>query len=440
MIEPRPSLRPRLTLALLTLVYVVNFVDRQLVGILGQPMKAELGLSDTQLGLLGGVAFALFYTVLGLPIARLAERRSRVGIVAISLAAWSAMTALCGMAAGFPHLLLARIGVGVGEAGCAPPSQSLVADLYPPEQRATALSILSLGIPAGMLLGAVAGGWVAQTLGWRTAFVALGLPGIVLAGVIARVLKEPPRGTFDPPATSTGFGTVLRTLLARPAFLHMAAGASLASFAGYGLTSFAVPLLVRRFDLPLANAATGYGLVAGVGIGIGIGAGGWIGDRIGGRVKGGPGLVALIGVLVAASLFQIALAQTAPLAFAAFALLPLIGAHLYFGPTYGVTVNSVGPRERATAVAILLMAMNAIGLGLGPLAVGALSDHLARAAAPELVAICRAAPTTKLCLAQSGYALTRALRFDLLVYLWAALHFWLAARALARDQPQSSVR
>lgn len=419
------TIRPRLTLALLTIVYVVNFVDRQLVGILGQPMKAELGLSDTQLGLLGGVAFALFYTALGLPIARLAERRSRVGIIAISLAAWSAMTALCGMASGFTQLLVARMGVGIGEAGCAPPSQSLVADLYPPERRATALSLLSLGIPAGMLIGAVAGGWIAQTLGWRTAFIALGLPGILLSGVVMLLLREPPRPPLAQPGEAR-FAAVALTLLRRPAFLHMAAGASLASFAGYGLTSFAVPLAVRRFDLPLATAAGGYGVVAGIGIGLGIGLGGWLADRIG-RPQA-PGLVAAGGMILAAILFQLALAQPSALALALAGFLPLVGAHLYFGPTYGVTANSVGPRERATAVAILLMAMNAIGLGLGPLAVGKLSDHFALAAAPILCA------ATTPCPAASAEGLVQALKLDVLVYLWAALHFVLAARASIRSR------
>lgn len=441
MTASRSVTRPGMTLAILTFVYVVNFVDRQLIGIVGQPMKAELGLSDTQLGLLGGVAFALFYTVLGLPIARVGERRSRVGIVAISLAVWSGMTALCGMAAGFPHLLLARIGVGIGEAGCAPPSQSLVADLYPADRRATALSLLSLGIPAGMLLGAVGGGWTAQTLGWRAAFIGLGLPGIALAAMIFLAVREPARGAFDSPSPSAAsFGQVLRALLARPAFVHMAAGASLASFAGYGLTSFAVPLIVRRYDLPLGLAATGYGLVAGAGIGLGIGLGGWAADRLRVRSSASPGLVAMAGVLVAALLFQLALVQSTPAMLGLTAIVPLIGAHLYFGPTYGVTANSVGPRERATAAAILLMAMNAIGLGLGPLAVGMVSDHFARTAAPALFEICRATPGAEPCLAQSAYGLTKALRLDLLVYLWAALHFWLAARALDRGQPQSSAR
>lgn len=419
----RPSARAW-PLALLTLVYVANFVDRQLIGILGQPIKVELGLSDTQLGLLGGLAFALFYTTLGIPIARLAERRSRVAVIAASLAVWSGATALCGVARGFPELLLARLGVGIGEAGYAPAAQSLIADLHAPERRATALSIFSLGIPIGMLVGAIAGGWLAQSLGWRAAFVALGLPGMILAAIVAITLREPARGRHDageradlaPPLR-----TVMTQLARAPGFLHMAAGASIASFAGYGLTSFAVPLLVRSYDLPLRTAATGYGLVAGLAIGCGIGAGGWVADRLAYARPSAPGLVAAGGVMVAGVAFPIVLMAGGPLLFAVAAFVPLAAAHLYFGPVYGVTANSVGPGARATAVAVLLMAMNAIGLGLGPLAVGALSDLLAQGIGGEHAA---------------ALGLRNALRIDALLYLWAAVHFMLAARALGRSAPE----
>jgi len=406
--------RGRLALWLLTLVYVVNFVDRQLVGIVGQAMKAELGLSDKQLGMLGGVAFALFYTVLGVPIARLAERRSRIGIVAASLAIWSAMTALCGFARGFPELFLARVGVGIGEAGCAAPSQSLIADSTAPDRRATALAIFSLGVPIGMLIGAVAGGWIAQTLGWRVAFWALGAPGILLALIVRLFIPEPPRAALV--ETPPSLAEVARQLVRTPSFVHMALGASLASFAGYGLTNFAVPLMVRTYHLPLAIAATGFGIVVGLGVGIGIGSGGFLSDLFGRSDKGAPGLVAAFGTLIAALFFQVALAQGDAAMLALSAFVPLAGAHLYFGPTYGVTVNAVGPRSRATAIALLLLLMNAIGLGLGPLFVGWLSDHFAAA--------CGAA---KDC---SARGLTNALRVDVLVYLWATLHFALAARAL----------
>lgn len=419
--------RPNYALALLTLIYVFNFVDRQLIGILAQPIKQELGLSDATLGLLSGLAFAIFYTTLGVPVARIAERRSRIGVIAVAIAVWSAMTALGGLARTLPLLVLARLGVGLGEAGYAPTAQSLIADLYPANRRATALSIFSLGIPAGMLVGAIAGGWLAQTLGWRIAFVALGLPGLLLAIIVAVTLREPGRGRHDPGAETVPapFAATLATLLRAPGFAHMAAGASIASVAGYGVTSFAVSLLIRHFHLPLAQAATGFGLVAGLSIGIGIGSGGWLADRL-----RAPGQVAAAGALIAAILFPVALSLDDPILFGVAAFIPLAGAHLYFGPTYGVTANSVGPAARATAVAILLMAMNAIGLGIGPFAVGLLSDLYTALAAPQLTQICQTNPSLAACVTASGEGLRRALIIDVILYFWAAGHFLLAARAL----------
>ena len=424
--------RSRWPIALLTIIYVLNFVDRQLVGILGQPMKAELGLTDRQLGLLSGVAFALFYTTLGLPIARIAERKSRVGVIAVSLGLWSAMTALCGMARSVPQLVLVRLGVGLGEAGFAPTAQSLIADLVRPERRATALSLFSLGIPAGMLIGAVAGGWLAQSLGWRMAFVWLGLPGIALAILLALTLREPPRSA--PTAAHPALIDVARTLWRAPGFAHVAAGASIASFAGYGLTSFAVPLLMRRYGLPIGDAASGFGLVAGVSIGLGIGSGGWLADRRASAGRGG--LVAATGALVAGLIFPLVLEAGDPRLLAVSAIAPLAGAHLYFGPTFALTINSVDARSRATAVAILLMAMNAIGLGLGPLTVGALSDAFTQAILPSYSPACH----SRACTIASAHGLTSALRVDVLLYFWAALHSLLAARAVRRAQPQSTAR
>lgn len=416
----------RWPLVLLTFVYILNFVDRQLVGILGQPMKVELGLSDRQLGLLSGVAFALFYTTLGLPVARVAERKNRVSVIAISFALWSAMTALCGVARTVPQFALARLGVGIGEAGFAPTAQSLIADLLPPERRATALSLFSLGIPAGMLIGAVAGGWLAQSLGWRMAFLCLGVPGVGLAALLALVMREP--RTAAAPVEHPSLTQVALSLWHAPGFVHMAAGASISSFAGYGLTSFAVPLLMRSYGLPLGEAATGFGMVAGVSIGIGIGSGGWLADRQ--RRDGGAGRIAAAGALIAALLFPLTLSFSDPRLLALAAVMPLAGAHLYFGPTYGVTVNSVGPKARATAIAILLMAMNAVGLGLGPLVVGMLSDGFAAAALPSYVPTCHSAA----CQAASAQGLVKALRVDMLLYFWAALHFLFAGRAMRRIQ------
>ena len=409
---------PARALLVLTFAYVLNFVDRQLIGILGQPIKAELHLSDTGLGLLGGFAFAIFYSVLGLPIARLAERRNRVTIIAVSIGLWSAMTALCGFALGFATLLVARIGVGIGEAGSAAPSQALIADLVPRERRATALALFSLGVPIGMMASAIGGGWIAATLGWRAAFIALGVPGILLAAVLPLLIGDVARENKAP--TPPPFATVLGLLVRDRAFLHMAAGATLASFAGYGLTTFAVPLMMRE-GAGLRAAATGFGLVVGLALTIGMAGGGWLSDRLSKRDPGAPGRISSLGATFAGILFLVALRQHDPVRTAALAFVPFVLAHLYFGPTYAVTVNAVPPEARATAIAVLLLAINAIGLGLGPLVVGMASDHFAHHHG-------------------STKGLKIALRLDMIAYFWAGAHFLAAAKSLRAQRRQSSAR
>ncbi|MBE7217903.1 MAG: MFS transporter, partial [Caulobacteraceae bacterium] len=284
-------------MGLLLLLYTSNFIDRQVLTVLQQPIKEELKLTDGQLGLLQGFAFAIFYSILGIPIARLAERRSRKTIIAVSVLVWSAMTALCGTAANFATLFLFRVGVGVGEAGSSPPAHSMIADYYPPRKRATALSVYSLGIPLGSLLGAVLGGLVAQRYGWRSAFFVVGLPGVVLAILAQFTLREPPRGHSetveaaerdpagdalqDVGAQAPSLGAVLRRLLSKRSFLHLAAGATLASFAGYGVNAFAAPYYIRTFGLSLAQVGLLFGVIAGVGAGVGVLAGGAISDAAG---------------------------------------------------------------------------------------------------------------------------------------------------------------
>ena len=227
-------------LGVLFLGYVVNFIDRSILAILLEPIKVELLLTDSQLGMLGGLAFALFYTTLGIPIAAMADRRSRVKILAIAMVIWSAMTAVCGLAQGFAMLLLARIGVGVGEAGASPPSHSLISDYFPVETRATALSIYALGIPFGSMVGNFVGGWGAEALGWRQTFILVGLPGIFVALLIWFTLREPPRGMADVKTTkpdnspAPDVAQVLKLLWARVSFRHLSFAAGLHAFVGYG--------------------------------------------------------------------------------------------------------------------------------------------------------------------------------------------------------------
>ena len=262
---------PRYVLGLLFVAFVFNFIDRQILSILLEPIKKDLGVSDTAMGFLTGIAFALFYTFAGIPIARLADRRTRRTIIALGLAAWSAMTAASGIVRTFAELALARIGVGVGEAACSPPAHSLLADYFPPERRATALAIYSMGIYVGILFGFLIGGYMSQYFGWRQAFLVVGLPGLVLAVLVRFTVREPPRMHFA--AVPIPTGTAIRMLWDMRTFRHMAFGAALHSFAGYGIAAWAPAFLARVHHLGPAESGLWLGLISGVGGGIGATAG-----------------------------------------------------------------------------------------------------------------------------------------------------------------------
>jgi predicted MFS family arabinose efflux permease len=270
-------------LAMLVLVYTFNFIDRQIVGILAVPIKADLGLSDTQLGLMGGLAFALFYTLLGIPIAMLADRGNRTAIISVALVVWSAMTAACGLAQNFWQLFLARLGVGVGEAGGVAPSYSLVSDYFPPHQRARALGVYSFGVPIGSALGIVFGGVIASLVDWRMAFIIVGLAGVLLAPLFKAVVREPPRGRFDAAGhgAPASIGEVVRVLLSRPSFWGLSFGASASSMMGYGLFFWLPSFLVRSYGLSLLDASLYFGAILLVGGVAGIWLGGSLADRFG---------------------------------------------------------------------------------------------------------------------------------------------------------------
>jgi predicted MFS family arabinose efflux permease len=270
-------------LGMLVVVYVFNFLDRQIVTILAEPIKNDLGLNDTQIGLMTGLAFALFYTILGIPLARLADRANRVNIISIALVIWSGMTALCGMAQNFAQILAARIGVG--EAGCSPPAHSLIADYFPPDKRASALSIYALGIPVGSILGLLAGGWIAELYGWRMAFFLVGIPGIVLAALVKLTVLEPLRGMSDAnqagtPAEQPALGETLGTILRNKTIVHIAMGGAMTSFVGYGLGQWLPAHFMRLHDMGIAETATYFGLVLGVASAIGTVLGGTLADRL----------------------------------------------------------------------------------------------------------------------------------------------------------------
>jgi len=367
-------------LFILVLVYTFNFIDRQIIGILAVPIKADLGLTDTELGLMGGLAFALFYTGLGIPIAMLADRFSRTWIMTAALAIWSAMTAMSGLATNFWQLFAARLGVGVGEAGGVAPAYSLIADFFPPDQRARALSIYSFGIPIGSAIGIVFGGVIASMLDWRIAFFIVGLAGIVLAPIFRLTIKEPLRGGFDrqrEDTTPPGIKTILRTLSQKPSFWLVSLGASCSSMMGYGLFFWLPSFFVRSFEMTLLNASLYYGAVLLVGGVAGIWAGGWLGDRFGQMRQSRYITIPAIAFILTVPFYIVAILSESMLVTFSVLLVPTALGLVWLGPVISVIQHLVPPNMRATASAIFLFINNLIGIGLGTLAIGWLSDTLA---------------------------------------------------------------
>jgi len=389
----------RLVLALLVTAYTFNFIDRTIIATIGQAIKLDLKISDTQLGLLGGLYFALLYTLLGIPIARFAERFSRVNIISGAIVIWSAFTALCGVATSFLMLGAFRFGVGVGEAGLSPPSHSLISDYFEPKRRASALSIYSFGIPLGTMLGAILGGYLAQNFSWRIAFMIVGVPGVLVALAIKLLVKEPPRGhsepeaapttadavTFvepaKPPATIRGelseIWAVMKILFAKWPVVNIVLGVTLASFAGYGAGQFIPPYFIRTFHLNYAQVGLLTGLAGGFSSGLGTLVGGFLSDKMSKLSARWYALIPAIGLAVATPLYMsIYLAPSWQIATVLF-LIPGVFAYTYLGPTFGVVQNMVDTRRRATATAILFFFLNLIALGGGPPFIGWVIDHFA---------------------------------------------------------------
>ncbi len=366
-------------LGVLVVVYVFNFIDRQILAILAPAIRDELLLSDTQIGALSGVAFGIFYATLGIPIARLADRYSRVSIISICLSIWSLMTAFSGLATNFIQLLIARIGVGIGEAGGSPPSHSLLADYFAPGKRATALGIYALGIPVGILFGNLAGGWIGEIFGWRQAFFLVGIPGIILAIILKLTVKEPPRGYSEekPADTSTvPFRTVLKTMWGYKSFKYISLGAGTQAFVGYGAIAWMPSFLVRAHDLSIGEVGTALGLIIGFFGGIGTLLSGVIGDKLGAKNVKYYMLVPAYGFLIAvpagAAVF---LVDELYLVLAIYTI-PVFLINLYTGPTFAMTQSLAPLAMRAAASALLLFIINIIGLVFGPTTVGIISDLL----------------------------------------------------------------
>ena len=387
-----------LVLSLLLAAYTFNFIDRTIISTIGSAIKVDLQISDTQLGLLGGLYFALLYTILGIPLARFAERFSRTWIITGSLVVWSGFTALCGTAGNFATLAALRFGVGVGEAGLSPSAHSLISDFYEPKKRASALSIYSLGIPLGTMFGAVMGGILAQYLSWRVAFVAVGLPGILLAVLFRWLVKEPKRGAADPvievgfqpedhapPVAKKGFanemrefGAVTKTLFGVWPVFHMMMGITITSFGGYGVNGFVPPFFVREFGMGLAQAGVTFGLISGLANGLGTVLGGFLTDRLGKRTPAWYALVPAIGIVIATPIYICAFLQPTWQMVSLLMVVAGVLTYTYLAPTFAVIQNSFDVNRRATAVAVLFFVLNLIALGGGPPFVGWAIDTLAQ--------------------------------------------------------------
>lgn len=407
-------------LVVLTLVYAVNFIDRQLLAILQESIKADLDLSDGQLGLLAGFAFALFYVSAGIPIARWADYTNRRNIVAGAVGLWSLMTALSGFVQNYTQLLLARIGVGVGEAGGSPPSHSIISDIFPPEKRASALGFYSTGVNIGILFGFLLGGWLNEFFGWRVAFMVVGVPGILLAVAVRMTVAEPVRGLTESALShndSAPFGQVLALLWQRRTFRHMAFGAALNAFAGYASASWTASFMIRSYDMSTGELGTWLAIITGAFGAIGVFIGGIVADRLGARdarwYTWVPAFAGLISVPFIAAVYN------HPYLALGLSVVPGLLHNVYLGSTIATTHSLVGLRMRALSSAVLFLILNLIGMGLGPLLVGLLSDYLQ----PQ----------------HARHALRTAMLYLLpAVMTWSTIHFFLAARTLREDQAAAS--
>lgn len=375
--ETTPAKGRSFTLFLLIIVYALNFLDRQILSILKEPIAAELHLNDAQLGWMGGLAFGLLYSVLAIPVAWVADRWSRVWIMTASLAVWSGFTALCGLAMTFPQMFLARMGVGVGEAGGAPPAYSLISDMYPPKQRARALSVYSLAIPIGSAAGILFGGLMAAAVNWRWAFLVIGGLGVLMAPVFRLLVRDPVRGQFDKaPAAPLPFAKVAGLAFGKPSFWLMAFGASFASLVGYGFLYWFPTFLARTLHMDIVSRSelfAGAFFISGI---VGILGGGILGDWLGPDRKGAYPLIPAIAFVLSAPLYALCVMAKTPHEAFLLILIPQALGLMWFGPLV-TAIQHLGPASaRAQMAALFLLITNLIGLSAGPYFFGKVSDLL----------------------------------------------------------------
>lgn len=443
----------RWALILLMLAYTSNVIDRNILSIVSQQIKLEFQVSDASLGLLQGLAFAAFYAVLGLPIARLAERYSRVTILTVCLTLWSFMTLVTGFAANFVQLVLCRFGVGIGEAGCAPAAHSLITDYYPPDRRASALSVYTFGVPFGSMIGAIVVGAVAEHWGWRAAFLMVGLPGLILALIMRMVLREPQRGQSDltaapaataAPARVPSIPEVARHMFRNASMRHLAWGLMLKHIVGYGTTAFAALYLIRQFGLSLAEVGLVVGLTTGISTGLGTLLSGFMIDWAIKHDRRWYAFIPAIGSAIATPLYLLAYSNPQLPMVIVFLLLAGVFGSTSLAPTFAVMHNLVSPRMRATATAILLFCLNLLALSFGPYFTGKVSDVVTAklfaahglGAYADVCMVKPAALATDLattCMTASATGTRWAILATFCFGFWGALHFYLGGRHLPRD-------
>ena len=462
----------------LMLVYTLNFIDRSLIGVVGQPIMNSFGLSDAQWGLLNGPPFALFYAFMGIPIAMWADRGHRVFIIGLCIVIWSLMTAMCGLAAGFLWLLLFRVGVAIGEAGGTPPANSLITDYFPPKSRANALGIYSMGVTLGGVLAQLFGGTIASiqgaemgawlhTLGlgflfdglhwetvegWRIAFVVVGAPGILIALLIWFTAKEPPRGYSDPPAASVdkvGFFEAFAEFGRKPTFWTLSLGAAFVAFVGYGLFAFQTPFLMRVHGISLHDAAVKFGAPLSAVAAGGTFLGGFLSEKLSHRFHSVAAWLPGVGLLIAIPCYCAAFLTSSLSVAVAFWVVAAVAHYAYLGAQYTVGTAIVSPRARATTISVLLFIVALVGNGIGPMFTGWMSTHFMKASlAAQGLADQFGTFESKFCLGDvsqlgpSGPALCSAyaegLRHSMVatvtIFIVAAICYFLAARTFNRDR------
>jgi predicted MFS family arabinose efflux permease len=397
-------------MALLVIAYTLNFIDRQIAGILAEPIKHDLGLTDSQLGWLGGTAFALFYTVLAIPIARFADRSDRSIVLTIGLALWSLATTVCGFAQNFAQLFFARMSVGIGEAAGVAPAYSLLSDLYPAERRARAMALFSLGIPLGSALGVVFGGLIAARIDWRVAFIALGIVGLVFAPAFKIGVTDPGHGEDQ---ASASVSEVFALIARKPTFWLMSFAAGTGSLISYGLAFWIPSFLARSFHLELVDRSLIFGAIQLVGGVAGVWLGGLVGDRVKRARPSAYALVPMVTYALCLPAFLLAFSSHSIVIAALLFLIPTALSLAWLGPVIGAITGLVPPHMRATASAMFLFINNLIGLGLGTLVIGMISDSLTHRFGDEALRYSAMATTT--------------------LYVISALLMALAALRIARD-------